>query len=212
LRYLEDMEKITDKTIPQRILKCVDNPYLEGWDKNFLASIMDYYNRTGGLSQGQHDIFKRIEGQCTEEAMKLHADWTKEYDDEKRKRFKVAVDFYLKSSYYSNITSKVVKNADYVPKRKEYDALVNNKYAQKVMEGTFGEPKYAIGTNVVARSSSGWYTGKQGTIIDVLPYVKSAVKGNKICRVLWFGESKIVELEERHLRSLREKDYLDKSE
>jgi len=206
------MEKITDKNIPQRILKCVEIPYLEGWDKNFLASIMDYYNKTGGLSHSQHDILKRIESQCTEEAMKLHADWSKEYDEDKSRRFKVAVDFYLKSTYYSNITSKTVKNPDYFPTKKEYDALVNNKYAQKVMEGTFGEPRYATGTNVIARSSSGYYTGKQGTVIDILPYVKSAVKGNKICRVLWFGESKVVELEERHLRSLREKDYLDKSE
>lgn len=206
------MENVTDKTIPERILKCVQNPHLEGWDKDFLASISDFYKRRGYLSGSQYNIFSRIESNCTDEAMKLHTDWINEYDDDKRKRFKVAVDFYCKTYYFTNITSKVIKNPDYVPTRKEYDTLVNNKYAQKVMEGTFGEPKYAIGTNVVARSSSGWYGGKKGTIIDILPYVKSAVKGNKICRVLWFGESQVVELEERHLRSLRDKDYLDKSE
>jgi hypothetical protein len=206
------MENVTDKTIPERILKCVQNPHLEGWDKDFLASISDFYKRRGYLSGSQYNIFSRIESNCTDEAMKLHTDWINEYDDDKRKRFKVAVDFYCKTYYFTNITSKVIKNPDYAPTRKEYDTLVNNKYAQKVMEGTFGEPKYAIGTNVVARSSSGWYGEKKGTIIDILPYVKSAVKGNKICRVLWFGESQVAELEERHLRSLREKDYLDKSE
>lgn len=206
------MENVTDKTIPERVLKCIENPLLEGWDKNFLASIKDYYNRKGCLSHSQYNTFVRIESQCTEEAIKLYTDWTNEYDEDKRKRFKVAVDFYSKTYYYTNITSKVTKNSEYVPTRKEYDTIASNKYALKVIEGTFGEPKYAIGTNVIARSSCGWYAGKKGTIIDILPHVKSAVKGNKICRVLWFGEAQIAELEERHLRSLREKDYLDKSE
>ena len=185
-------------------------PDLNNWEKNFLTSIKDYFVKYNKLSDGQFNHLDKIAQRYTADAIKQRDDWYASWNDEKKDKFKKIVDYYSMSVYYTTIIRKAQDNPDYIPTQKEYDTIVNNKYAQRYLNNLNSAPKYQVGDLVQIRSS--WYRqGEIGTIIEVRN-IDSWVSGSRKYLVNLLGEDDAREWEERGLKKFRESSLAKKNE
>lgn len=185
-------------------------PDLNNWEKNFLTSIKDYFVKYNKLSDGQFNHLDKIAQRYTADAVKQRDEWYASWNDQKKDNFKKIIDYYLNSVYYTTITRKVQDNPEYIPTEKEYDTIVNNKYAQRYLNNLNSAPKYQVGDLVQIRSS--WYRqGEIGTIIEVRN-IDSWVSGSRKYLVNLLGEDDAREWEERGLKKFRESSLAKKNE
>ena len=185
-------------------------PDLNNWEKNFLTSIKDYFVKYNKLSDGQSNHLEKIAQRYTADAVKQRDEWYASWNEQKKDNFKKIIDYYLNSVYYTTITRKVQDNPEYIPTEKEYDTIVNNKYAQRYLNNLNSQPKYQVGDLVQIRSS--WYRqGEIGTIIEVRN-IDSWVSGSRKYLVNLLGEDDAREWEERGLKKFRESSLAKKNE
>ncbi len=200
------MDKVTNPEIPAMIKKLIDNPHVDQRTKDgFLSSIDSYYRNKNFLTNGQFIALERISKNYTD----CNNDWYNDYhNSDKKENFKVAVDYYRRTSYFVNIVSKVAKDSGYVPTPAEYRSICENKYAKILIDGYRAKPKFNIGDNVRTRSMHSHYamTGI-GTILEVMPYVERAVRGNKIYKVYFVESGQSLMVDEYKIALARQKDY-----
>ena len=186
----------------------------KSWDYGFLESITDQINKGYTLSPRQEATFQQIQGRWSDEAMKTRASWTQDWDDEKEEKFLIALRYYNRTGYYSSLVGKylayegdnVVRKG--VPSMKEYNKIVENKYAAAVIRNLKEEPKFAAGEGAVFRANAEW--GLRGKTCVVLKYggvekVRSHAKGAKPVQVLIIGHPKPVWTEERYLKKVKKR-------
>ena len=185
----------------------------DAWASRFVMSLSLQVQGGRDLSPKQVQILEKIERENSDEAMAAAATWATDYTspDEKgvspRDRAVIAARYYQTTSYFQGVVTKVL--ADGVPTQKQYRKMVENKYAQKVIEATLSAPKYAAGSFVALRasapSSARWGTGNKPCVViktDAAP-VTSAARGAKKYSVLPVGGARPVIIEERHLKAAR---------
>ena len=184
------------------------------WDYGFLESITSQLAKGYTLSPKQERFFQQIQGRWSDEAMKTRASWTQDWDDEKEEKFLIALRYYNRTGYYSNLVGKyLVYEGDNVvrkgvPSMKEYNKIVENKYAAAVIRNLKEEPKFAAGEGAVFRANAEW--GLRGKTCVVLKYggvekVRSHAKGAKPVQVLIIGHPKPVWTEERRLKKAKKR-------
>ncbi len=184
------------------------------WDYGFLESITSQLAKGYTLSPKQERFFQQIQGRWSDEAMKTRASWTQDWDDEKEEKFLIALRYYNRTGYYSNLVGKyLVYEGDNVvrkgvPSMKEYNKIVENKYAAAVIRNLKEEPKFAAGEGAVFRANAEW--GLRGKTCVVLKYggvekVRSHAKGAKPVQVLVIGEAQPVWTEERYLKKVKKR-------
>ena len=184
------------------------------WDYGFLESITSQLAKGYTLSPKQERFFQQIQGRWSDEAIKTRASWTQDWDDEKEEKFLIALRYYNRTGYYSNIVGKylvyegpkVVRKG--VPSMKEYNKIVENKYAAAVIRNLKEEPKFAAGEGAVFRANAEW--GLRGKTCVVLKYggvekVRSHAKGARPVQVLIIGHPKPVWTEERRLKKAKKR-------
>ena len=184
------------------------------WDYGFLESITSQLAKGYTLSPKQERFFQQIQGRWSDEAIKTRASWTQDWDDEKEEKFLIALRYYNRTGYYSNLVGKyLVYEGDNVvrkgvPSMKEYNKIVENKYAAAVIRNLKEEPKFAAGEGAVFRANAEW--DQRGKTCVVLKYggvekVRSHAKGAKPVQVLIIGHPKPVWTEERRLKKAKKR-------
>ena len=184
------------------------------WDYGFLESITSQLAKGYTLSPKQERSFQQIQGRWSDEAIKTRASWTQDWDDEKEEKFLIALRYYNRTGYYSNLVGKyLVYEGDNVvrkgvPSMKEYNKIVENKYAAAVIRNLKEEPKFAAGEGAVFRANAEW--GLRGKTCVVLKYggvekVRSHAKGARPVQVLIIGHPKPVWTEERRLKKAKKR-------
>jgi hypothetical protein len=151
--------------------------------------------------------------------------WLKEYDEEKKRIFKACIGYYkyLKRGYFSNIINKFDQDNDYIPNEFEYNKICANKFTKSIAESVKKGPSYHVGEICQARANISYvgqsmhmYIGSTDSykyvrpsdllmITKVTEDYRSHAKGSRIYIVIPVGKSKMVEIEERSLKSLRNK-------
>ena len=184
------------------------------WDYGFLESITSQLAKGYTLSPKQERFFQQIQGRWSDEAIKSRASWTQDWDDEKEEKFLIALRYYNRTGYYSSLVGKyLVYEGDNVvrkgvPSMKEYNKIVENKYAAAVIRNLKEEPKFAAGEGAVFRANAEW--GLRGKTCVVLKYggvekVRSHAKGARPVQVLIIGHPKPVWTEERRLKKAKKR-------
>ena len=186
----------------------------KSWDYGFLESIMDQMNKGYILSPRQEATFQQIQGRWSDEAMKTRASWTQDWDDEKEEKFLIALRYYNRTGYYSSLVGKyLVYEGDKVvrkgiPSMKEYNKIVENKYASAVIRNLKEEPKFAAGSAAAFRANAQYpYRGKTCVVLKYgdVSKVRSHAKGAKPVQVLVIGEAQPVWTEERYLKKVKKR-------
>ena len=181
------------------------------WDYGFMESIRDQVQNGRTLSPNQERHLQQIEGRWSDEALASRADFTKGWDDQKEQKFTIALHYYLKTGYYSNIVYKYYGGCGRtgIPTEKEYNKLVLNKYAAAVITNALSESKFPVGTTAIFRANAGY--GRKNMPVVILQncndgsQVKSHAKGAKPIQVLMVGSAEPIWTEERYLKRAKKR-------
>tara|TARA_R100000664_G_C2742319_1_gene130578 strand:+ start:287 stop:919 length:633 start_codon:yes stop_codon:yes gene_type:complete len=191
-------------TLEDRIEAISKSPYLSDWEQGFCESIFNSLKKWGNLTPKQHNLLQKIEGKYTPEKIKEIEGWKQNFTAEMRHRLKIAANYYANhAGYYVGIARAALYDETYVPTRDEYKKMCENKYAQGVIENALSEPKYPVGSFVMARSNhpNRWKVkDKLLLIIEHSEDIKSHAKGAKAVSVLPVGDSEVIWTEERYLK------------
>ena len=211
------VQKLNDTA--ERINKLLDGPTaLATSASSFLRSILKFHETTGSLSENQIKVLESMEERYKPEHSEKRKQWVEQYDNEKRNVARICAEYYTANNgqYYHDLARKVLDVPDFIPTEKQYNAMCCNKYACKVLESTFSEAKFPVGTFVSVRggrySSGGNYELRSAcadkpvlVLANNHKPVVSAAKGSKPYRVLPVGTNKYFEAEERDLKAYKKK-------
>lgn len=208
--------------IQKLIQQCDDlGALISSWELGFLESVMQQLNRGRILSTKQVDVVHRVEAKI-EKATKGDPEWEAEWTEEKARDFKIAVSYYDSSDirYYSQILDWAIANPDVVAPRSFYKKLVENKYAQKIINAVTSVPRYAAGSSVMLRANArnGVNYNNWSLLRDTLLFVieptgraVNAAAGCRIYSILPSQSHEVVEIEERYLKPWKQPKKSTKS-
>ena len=107
------------------------------------------------------------------------------------------MDYYRANPpYFSNIVTafdiaESLEGHDYKPSKKVWEKVCEGKYALKVINAHWAEPKYPVGSTVVVRATAkqfpNIYKGKAAAVISTTEPIRNASKGCKRYKILLMG-------------------------
>ncbi len=186
--------------------------FVSDWEKGFLGSIFKQLDsgRISVLSSAQLSTLHRIEAKI-EKLKKGDPEWEAEWDENKMWKWGVAIKYYDSGivRYYSQVLDWAEKNPGKIPPRNFYQRVVENKYAQRIINELKTPGKYKEGDTVTFRATARTaipyreytkFAGKPLFVIEVTNRVEVAAKGARVYRVLSSDSSDVLELEERYIK------------
>ena len=108
-------------------------PQASKWEQGFFESVKSQFEKRHTLSPRQIEIVQKIAEKFSPEAIKEREGWYATWDEEKAETLRVCADYYRGTGYYRMLTDKIREDKSYIPSPKEYRAMCQNKYAEKVM-------------------------------------------------------------------------------
>ena len=173
-------------------------------ERSFGESLKRSVSKWGKLSDNQWSAFQRMEARHSPEVKAAREEWHGNWNTEKARKLRIAVEYYSHTAYYSRTVNAVLTDSSFVPSEKDYRKVVENKYAQKVIEILALEPLYPVGSLVQVRKTARKqaYSLRDRCALVVVNDgpVKSAAKGARTYTILPFGESSTTTVEERWLK------------
>jgi len=181
---------------------------LTDWEKGFAESVLNQLAKGYNLSPKQVETIERIQARNAPENLERKAQWEAEWTAEKLEIAKVCARYYLDAGYYTRLANSILDEEAFIPSEKQYKAMCENKYAQKVLAATFAQPIYPVGSVISFRASAPWSAREYKSGAVVLRagdgVVTSAAKGAKVYEVLPIGGVRPLKVEERHLKKFRQ--------
>ena len=165
------------------------------WGFGFLESVKDQLAQGRTLSPRQIEVLEETESRYSDEALKARTEFKENFTEDMEEKFTIALRYYKKTGYYSNIVYKYLDQDDGrigIPLQKEYNKLVLNKYAAGVIRNIQSEAKFPVGSSAVFRSTL--YGNLRNKPVIILKYgdadtVQSHAKGAKPVHVLPIGSA-----------------------
>ena len=195
----------------QEMFDFLSTKQLIGWDKNFVESVTDWFERHEMLSERQWALLCKIKDKFSPEAVKQREEWAKEYHEKHVTDAKVVASYYLPTGYFTALARDILFEPEFVPSKRQWERLAENKYAQKVLENFHKEAEYEVGDLVCFRETSDFrilkrrqsLTSNAAVVVEYLNEITSHAKGAKVLMVLPVGATKPVKTEERYLKKFR---------
>jgi len=175
------------------------------WAGGFVSSLTDQAQSGGTLTAPQMSTLERLEGEHSNTAMAARISFSRDYENNKdgiKDRATTLTAYYRSTGYYS-MTVNLIESGS-TPTQKQYQKMVENKYAEKVWAAHCAEPKFKVGTMVALRSARG-FNSKPCVVITTTEPIISACKGAKRYKLLPIGAATCLLMEERYLKAVREK-------
>jgi len=184
------------------------------WDKGFLESVIDQLLEGRRLSTRQEEILGKIEERNSEEVIKARSRWTADWDLKPRLReeFRVMMGYYeANAPYFSNIVTayKIGESTEepYVSSKHVFDKICGGKYALKVLNAHWAEPKYPVGSTVVVRATAtkfpNTFKGKAAAVLSTTETIVNASKGCKRYKILLMGSMRPALVDEKDIKIYR---------
>ena len=205
----------------KRIENLLKSDKLSGWEQDFCASINSQLIRGRKLSSKQINLIHKIEGNVAKLVVG-YDQWVKQWDDEKRKLWNIAIDYYEKNQPY--FSSEVSKRRDarreereYIPPQRTFKKVVENKYVQKVINELDKKPAFDVGS-LVALRTAGTPSDLSDRILyseirelkttplfvmSVLDSVGSSARGAREYTILPAGWTRTLKVQERHIKKAK---------
>ena len=188
----------------------LNNNEITSYERTVLESMLDQANRRGKLSEKQVRFYNSIASNYTENALAEKREWEAGFVGKKLDDLMIIARYYkTQGSYFLALVEKILSDDSYIPNKSQYRKLCENKYAQKVLTEHYKEPKFEVGQQVylVSKAPSTRVNLQRGGIVlraNAGP-IQNSCKGAKKCLVLPIGEPHGVVIEERWLKSRRDK-------
>jgi len=193
-----------------------------GWDRTFLESILEQQAKGRTLSIKQKQTLGKVMARNTEEAQKIHENWSSTYEKEYKQHALILASYHTHQPYYRPMSADIL--AGNVPERSKFLRMYDNKYSKKVLSQHAVAPKYAVGDYLCPRASFSSYKNVEfesdmvwtnqnklienfkkrgGFVLKVCDEIRSAAKGAKRYKLLPIGETMPIIVEERFLKTRR---------
>ena len=199
---MEENMQINQHTVD----KLIGHELLTSWENGFIESVSDQLKRGRSLSSNQERVVNRCIEKTTPEKIAEREEWVKEYRAKHRETALLCARYYKEQGYFHNMVQLLMDNEDFVPSRENYTKMCENKYAERVLNEHYREPKYEVG-KIVYVCSAAPHSHKSrfargGIILQAnAGPITAACKGAKKYLVLPIGEAHGHVLEERWLKS-----------
>ena len=182
----------------------------DNWAIEFVKSVRVQLLNGRTPSQSQTACLDKVRARHSDVAQTERDNWTSSFTSEMREKMVIAANYYIANPpYYGELARKAL-DSEFVPSKRQYEKLVENKYATKVIASTLAPPKYAVGSQVQLRSTAPLRTyrlahrhGRALILKSNAKPVSSPARGSKVYSVLFFGEALPVFVEERHIKKAR---------
>lgn len=205
------MEVILDNQKIKKLIFTLSEKKLAGWDGGFVESVQDYFEKYNKLSEKQISILLKIKEKFSPENEIARELWTVEYKEKHIKNAKVLADYYTDTGYFVNLSRDILHDVNFVPSKKQWKTISENKYAKKVLVTYNQVPMFEIGGLVCLRSTRVMkrmmkrknLVSNAAIVLEYLPEIFSHAKGAKRLRLLPIGSTDPIILEERQLKSFR---------
>jgi hypothetical protein len=173
-------------------------------DKAFLTSLKNALARYGSLTERQSSAYTKLSERYSEEGRARRSQWATNYSA-LREDATIAAHYYAANPpYYGDLAERILSDVDFVPTEKQFNAITQNKYAQKVIKATKADALYSEGTLVEGRATAGSFRNKKGFVLKVnYGAVTNAAKGVKRYLVLPIGSPVPVVVEERYIKKVK---------
>jgi hypothetical protein len=197
--------RTADPDVLHRIIELKDEYNISPNALSFLSSLLVGYKKYGGITKKQYNAFCEIEKNYLYSNSELDATWFENYDDVKRETTKVCALYYCANPpYYGDLAYRALYDKDFIPSERQYGALTQNKYAQKVLESHFSTPKFKINDYVSLRKNNPCNiknTKNVFIVIQVAPEpITTAAKSTKKYKILPIDSIATHNVEERWLK------------
>ena len=203
-------KNITDVKVLERIGKLREFDRLTNWEGGFLESITESFSKWKGLTPRQYEIFEKIEKKYTDPSVvKDWNQWTKEYDDEKRKVAKIVAKYYIAENkrngtgYWGDLPSKILNDDKFIPTRRQFEKMTGNNYAKRAIAAATEDAKFPVGYIARIRKGISYthkcakYPNEDVLILSVLEDGRQ-YKTSQAC--LLSNPAEIFEIQQRHLK------------
>ena len=206
---ISERESNADVSMLSRLQKLFECTEESSWNRGFVESVLNQVTSGYTLSNKQIEVVERIESESSGDALAERQQWKSRYQDEStglRESAMVVGRYYAQETpYFQDIAHAILHREDFVPSEAQFNKLVKNKYAQKILVGHNAVPKFPVGTLVQLRANSPRYRNAKAMVVatDHVPPI-NACAGNKIYQLLPLGESTPYVVEERYIKSWRQ--------
>lgn len=201
------------------LLKCNQ---LTNWEQDFCLSIHSQLKRGRKLSAKQINLIHKIEGNAAKLVVG-YDQWVKQWDEEKRKLWNIAMNYYEQNRpYFSNEVAKHKEarreEREYIPPQRTFKKIIENKYIQKIINELEKKPAFEPGTMVALRAGVRPADLPDSRILyreikelkttplfvmAVLDSVGSSAKGAREYAILPAGWTKTLKVQERHIKKAK---------
>lgn len=182
----------------------------------YSESLINQVKADRRLSERQMEILCKIEAEHDDEAMTERTKWVESYknDPTLRNDAIVAAHYYATTGYFRSTADAIIGDESFIPTYSQYNKMVKNKYAQKVLAAHNDKPKYEQGQLVTFRSATPTAQRRCGDgylkltvpmmviTADAAP-VTSAARGAKKYKLLPVGKAETLIVEERYIMKAR---------
>jgi hypothetical protein len=200
-------DDLADKDLAAKLAHLTERAPVGSWDHTFASSLTEQNEVGRALSPRQTEILNKIESRYSDASIEKARAWAGEYDEAKRIAMTRCAKYYHSTTYFIDLVDRVLSDPGFVPTMKQFNAMTSNKYAQKVLAGYEGAPKYATGLTVLPAAGCSWATAqhfKRGAmVVTVDEEIISACKGNRRYKILPIGGMRPLLVEERHIKVRR---------
>ena len=102
---------------------------LNDWERGFLESVTNQFNRNGNLSDKQVETLDKIQSKHSPEAIKQRKEWEESYAGEKKEIAVVCAKYYMATGYFADLSRSILDDGEFVPTERQFAAMCENKYA-----------------------------------------------------------------------------------
>ena len=188
------------------------------WAAGYVESLISQVKGDRRLSDRQLEILRKIEAEHDDAALAERQKWIESYTNNPDLRADaiVVANYYMSTGYFKDTARDIINDDTFIPTYSQYNKMVKNKYAQKVLASHHAPAKYEAGQLVTFRANAptnsryldGGILKRNVTMMvietDAAP-ITSAARGAKVYKLLPVGKATTLEVEERYIMKARPK-------
>jgi hypothetical protein len=183
----------------EKIESLLSEPLLDSWSQGFLQSLKEQAEKGAPLSDRQKATFNKIQSRFSPQEKEKLERWAQEYKRDHKERAKVIARYYALTSYFGDLSHKILQDDEYIPDMHRFKKMSENKYAEAVWNNWISAPKFADGDMVQIRKEA-FKSNRLGYVLNSKEPVRTHAKGGKCYLILLFGSSVTILREERQLK------------
>jgi hypothetical protein len=204
------IQKVDDPSIPNRLDTLISNPVITPKDKEICESLKQGWDRYNSITAGQNGLLLKFEQRydATEISKRTQqqSDWLSSFSPEMRARLNICADYYCNTPYFRDIALQVKADPKWTPSEKQYRAMCENKYANRIMENIQNPAKYSVGCIVELRKNVRHYLITDNRLCAVLEIQETVgpARGSRVYTLMPFGSDTKITVCERDIKIYRE--------